>query len=512
MPPTTAARRAPASARIAKLGPVPQTIEDALASKEARHWEKAIDREMESLSAKQVWTPITASPGVKPLGSRWLFQRSPTAQGIEYRARVVAKGGGLPSNNSVDTKALSGPSTDTLFFLLAYAHDHQLYVTHIRIEDPCLSVDLEQPVTIAIPPRQKFPGKNAFLLTKALYGLKTAPAAGRQAITRGLEGAGLQPITHDPNLFVDHNAGLVIEGYNTAIAMMYDGGVVVAGPKGYGQDVLDALHQSGLQAVRGPQDLIFGLTVRRDSPDPDCSDRFTISQPQYVDRVVQRFNNVIEYPVPPSPFPTPQLTTVLKAFAGCMTWLTSTSHMRYGHYAGELARNAQRQLSPDEWLDTWEDAYNLLNWLKKDDVRNCQLHVQHTAIDGAPKLFAATAPDGDVFRVNIFLQGASIQWYSRGSQSALDDDEMLWCGIEAAVKSLIHWRSILREIEPVDDTLVVVCNTGRMPSRSKALKDAVATIRLMKEEGIELRDFPSEDDNGHVWCPCCCSQGVGDGE
>lgn len=144
-------------------------------------------------------------------------------------------------------------------------------------------------------------------------------------------------------------------------------------------------------------------------------------------------------------------------------------------------------------------------------MRNYQLGIQHTAIDYPHRLLAAVLLDGYEFRVIVMLQGAAIQWCIRKPQIAHDEDELRWCGIAAAVKILLHWRAILREIELEEGAAVIVHDWVALPTRSKALEHAVGTIRLMQDEGIEFKEFPGEDEQGHLWCPCCCSQSVGDG-
>lgn len=501
---TTAARQAPAAARIARLGPAPQTIEDALSSQEARHWKQAIDRELALLAEKGVWTPTVLPSGIKPLGSRWLFQRKPTPQGIEYRARVVAKGGRLPSSGEEGVAAPSGPSISTLYFLLAYAHTKWLDVTHIRVEDPCLTIDLEDPIVIALPPRHKVPGKNALMLHKALYGLSTAPAAGLQAMRNGLEAARLEPIAHDPNLLVAYDVDFDMEKVETAVAMTYSGGVVVAGPKGYGQEVLDALRRSGLTAVVGPQDLMLGLTVRRERFG-SCTD-FIISQPEYVDRVVQRFDNVFDCDLPPTARPLKEHLASLKAFAGCLTWLTSTTHMELGSSAFKFAGSTQQELSGDQWLDTWEEAYKLLQLLKDDRSRS--VHIRRTALENAPELLAAVYPfEYDChYNIVIMLQGTIVQWYTRKSRTTLSATDLRWCAIAAAVKSLVYWRAIVQDIEPAEDAAIFVKSPYPLPTRLQARQAALRTESTMKAEGITFRDFPEADERDHQWCPyCCCS-------
>lgn len=110
------------------------------------------------------------------------------------------------------------------------------------------------------------------------------------------------------------------------------------------------------------------------------------------------------------------------------------------------------------------------------------------------------------------LRGAVVDWYLKKPQAPEEDeDEVRWCGIAAAVDSLVHWRAVLGDIGPVEDAAIITYDPYPLPMRAKMRRVAVDTIDTMEREGIMFREFPDENDRGHKWCPVCCSQADGDG-
>lgn len=494
---TTAARNASAANRIVKLGPEPRTLEEALASSEARHWQRAIDAEVAQLEAKGVWTPTTIPPGMKPVGSRWIFQRSPTPQGIKYRARVVAKGSDLWGDKS---ESDTGTTVPAFRFLLAYASHHDLELTHILVNDPCLTVNTET-IVMAVPGGLKVKG-NALILRKTLYGLKTAYAAGLGAVREALALAGLHPIEAEPCLLVAHDVDLYLEEPSTALAMTYSGGVVVAASSDFGDEVLEGLGRAGLDASLGPQDLMLGLTVRR------TERGITLSQPQYIDRLVKRFDKYFGNPVPSSPVPTPELQTRLQQLAGCLLWLGRTTHHKIGDSYHNLASDARRQLSPEEWVATWATASQALERTQK--VRNDALNLGPTSLSStpdAPQLVACDhfidSGNGFAFNTMIAYESMLFDYFWRWGGKARNEQEKEAKVARAAVERLIHWRAVLHEIGQVRNAHYHV-DTWADDRRLK-LQHFIERKRLpLSLDGIEFLDAPGEDEEGHKWCPSCC--------
>jgi hypothetical protein len=72
----------------------PLTLEEALASDQSEDWLKAVDSEITSLFEKGTFEVVNTPPGVKPIGTKWVFKTKYDAFGFltKYKARLVAKG------------------------------------------------------------------------------------------------------------------------------------------------------------------------------------------------------------------------------------------------------------------------------------------------------------------------------------------------------------------------------------------------------------------------------------
>ena len=71
----------------------PKTVNEALYGLKAKEWIKAMEEEMESMNANQVWDLVDLSLGQKFIGNKWNLKiKRKTNGSIErYNARLVAK-------------------------------------------------------------------------------------------------------------------------------------------------------------------------------------------------------------------------------------------------------------------------------------------------------------------------------------------------------------------------------------------------------------------------------------
>lgn len=434
---TTAGRQNSAANRIAKLGPAPRSLLEALASEEAAHWQAAVAAELEHLKNRGVWEPTIIAKGVRPIGSRWVFQRLPTPSGVKYRARVVAKGSGLDKaegfGESGEGKA--GARVAALRFLLAYANAHDMNFVHIRIEDACLSVPCK-PIVMAPPVGVKVRG-NAVVLHKTLYGLQSAYAVGMDAVRDALATKGLHPLKTERCLL---SAKPFVQGRGwmgpPSIAMTYPGGVIVAGYKAFGDEVLEALRREGLDASHAPNDLIFGLTVRRDGVAGLC-----LSQPQYVDRVVRRFRGVFLQESPPTP--TPELRHEMHALVGCLSWLARTTHSTWMHDVHRLSSAARRKLDVT-WEVAWALAYSMLNDLKDPDTRNAVHSLERYRYEPLQLVGSVRDNFAHLVKFTVSYYGIVFDWSLRKPRS-----NTARARIKTSADAVKHWAQVVHEIRPL---------------------------------------------------------------
>lgn len=73
-------------------GDKPRTLAEALASKDASEWKKAVQDELDNLAGKGTWTEAKLPDDRKAIGCKWVLKRKRDAEGniTTYKARLVA--------------------------------------------------------------------------------------------------------------------------------------------------------------------------------------------------------------------------------------------------------------------------------------------------------------------------------------------------------------------------------------------------------------------------------------
>ena len=72
----------------------PRSLTEVKSSSDRVKWERAMNREMESLKSNQVWKLVEPPSDRKIIGSKWVFKRKIDANGVveRHKARLVAQG------------------------------------------------------------------------------------------------------------------------------------------------------------------------------------------------------------------------------------------------------------------------------------------------------------------------------------------------------------------------------------------------------------------------------------
>ena len=72
----------------------PATFQQALASTNSDKWQEAINEEMKSMSDNQVQNLVDQTPGIIPIGCKWIYKIKTDMDGNPqtYKAMLVAKG------------------------------------------------------------------------------------------------------------------------------------------------------------------------------------------------------------------------------------------------------------------------------------------------------------------------------------------------------------------------------------------------------------------------------------
>ena len=73
---------------------IPHTFDQAMVDVDATRWREAMQTEIDSMHANQVWKLVDQPEGVKPIGCKWIDKRKIGVDGKvdTYKVRLVAKG------------------------------------------------------------------------------------------------------------------------------------------------------------------------------------------------------------------------------------------------------------------------------------------------------------------------------------------------------------------------------------------------------------------------------------
>ncbi|CAI7854670.1 unnamed protein product [Closterium sp. NIES-53] len=182
----------------------PATLKEALESRDAEEWNKAMESELKSIEENGTWELVELLEGRKAIMSNWLFKIKSYADGeIErYKSRLVAKG--YQQKENVEYKELFAPvvKPTTLRTLLAGATIEGWVVKQMDVTTAFLNGILKEYIFLAQPEGFDDGSGRVLKLKKALYGLKQAPRQWYLKLREVLEEIGFTPSTTNHSLFM----------------------------------------------------------------------------------------------------------------------------------------------------------------------------------------------------------------------------------------------------------------------------------------------------------------------
>nr|CAA49283.1 gag,protease,endonuclease, reverse transcriptase,RNaseH [Volvox carteri f. nagariensis] len=193
----------PVKLNLSAVNGVPLTYEEAMKSPEAPMWKQAMDEELASIRANEVWRLEIPPKSVRPLPVKWVFSLKKDEHGeiVRYKARLVAKGFAQVEGRDYEEVWAPVSKHTTLRALLSVAA-RDLELHQLDVKTAFLNGELEETVYIQQPPGY-VEGEPylACKLEKALYGLKQAPRAWYARLRSELEAMNFTVSQADPGLF-----------------------------------------------------------------------------------------------------------------------------------------------------------------------------------------------------------------------------------------------------------------------------------------------------------------------
>ena len=194
---------------VERLGeiPVPNSYEEAMASRFAHKWKEAMQREIQELLGRGTWESVDVPSGRRPTKSRWVFAVKYLSDGTveRFKARFVVCG--YSQVHGVDyEQCFSSTMRGTTFrTLLSLAAHDGLKAEHIDISNAFCQADIDGADIWVQPPRgfEHLCGSGqALKLVKALYGTKQASYLWQQTLSKWLTSQGFVRLKTDPCVFI----------------------------------------------------------------------------------------------------------------------------------------------------------------------------------------------------------------------------------------------------------------------------------------------------------------------
>lgn len=166
-----------------------------------QNWKEAMKREIEAVEKNGTWKLTQLPTGHKAIRLKWVFKIKRNTNGdiIKYKARIVAKG--YVQKEGVDFDEIFAPVTriETVRMLLALAANNGWEVHHLDVKTAFLNGEIREEVYVQQPEGFVQKGREdlVYRLVKALYGLRQAPRAWYEKLSRFLEELGLQRCPHE---------------------------------------------------------------------------------------------------------------------------------------------------------------------------------------------------------------------------------------------------------------------------------------------------------------------------
>ena len=187
----------------------PQTIEEALSSKDAEKWNSAMREELEAMKKNQVWTLTELPEGRKSIPNRWIYKYKTNAKGEveKNRARLVIKG--FRQKEGIDFKETFSPVVrfDTIRLLLALSAEKKLQMKSFDIKTAFLLAPLDEEIFMDQPEGFEDGTTRKCKLNQSLYGLKQAPRAFKKKFDEEMLKLGFVKSVSDNCLFIKNENG-----------------------------------------------------------------------------------------------------------------------------------------------------------------------------------------------------------------------------------------------------------------------------------------------------------------
>ncbi|KAK0598554.1 hypothetical protein LWI29_035807 [Acer saccharum] len=183
----------------------PYTYKEAMEDVDSRHWQKAMQSEIESMFDNKVWSLVDLPKGIKPIGCKWVYKRKRGMDGkVEtFKARLVAKGytqkEGIDYEETFSLMAM----LKSIRILLSIAASLDLEIWQMDVKTAFLNGSLDESIYMMQPEGfiEKGQVDKVCKLQKSIYGLKQASRSWNIRFDQAVKGFGFIQNPDEPCVY-----------------------------------------------------------------------------------------------------------------------------------------------------------------------------------------------------------------------------------------------------------------------------------------------------------------------
>jgi transposase InsO family protein len=454
--------------------PIPNTYEEAMASRFSHRWKEAMEREIRELLGRKTWEAVDIPHGRRATQSRWVYAIKYNSDGTieRFKARFVVKGFSQIYGVDYEQSFSSTMRATTFRTLVALAAQDGLRAEHIDISNAFCQADIDGVDLWVQPPRgfENLCGRGQGLkLLKALYGTKQASYLWQQTLGKWLVDQGFKQLTTDPCVYTKVTNGhrIIVGCYVDDLIVLHDAST----------NMFAAFRKSFLQKYGGRFDgkhigqLEWFLGVKVDQR---ANGDIHIDQSKYITDLLNKFipnSDTIAF-ARKVPYPTDKLKALQEAasdaeiervkklpylqLVGALLYLSVMSRPDIAYYMSvlcsfmqnpsvqcfEAAQSVLLYVGHTRKLSIrYSRTYAVPNCLSKygDAIRsNHGFHAFSDASWTVPK---------SVCGYSVFLSGGPVAWSSRKLHIIADSSAMAeYSSCSATSKEMTFVRNILMEL------------------------------------------------------------------
>ncbi|KAL4582349.1 hypothetical protein LXL04_006896 [Taraxacum kok-saghyz] len=264
----------------------PESFQEAQSHSDKGKWQKAMEEEMNSLQKNQTYELVKLPKGKKALKNKWVFKLKKNGKGntTKYKARLVVKG--FQQKEGIDFDEIFSPVVKMMSIrvVLGLVASLDLEIEQMDVKTSFLHGDLDEEIYMEQPEGFHVTKKEHLVckLKKSLYGLKQAPRQWYKKFDSFMTSHEYKRTDADHCVYLKKFP----DGKFVIILLYVDDMLIV------GQDatMIDNLKKDLSKFFDmkdlGPAQQILGMKITRDRK----ARKLFLSQEEYVERVIKRFN------------------------------------------------------------------------------------------------------------------------------------------------------------------------------------------------------------------------------